>query len=264
MAQATGIQALGRAAQLLDEPKYAATARRALGAFETPRPPACARPARAGGVRYLQYSFAPRLYIFNAFLQSLIGLYDFSKLTGDARARALYDDAEPEARAEVPLQRRGRLVALQLRRPRVEPRLPRAAARVPREHVHAPPGRRSTASTRSATAATRSTRPVLDYERPGDREGGPAGRAPLQRVEAVGRGGDRYPPRRAAWCSTGSPPSGAAPARSRGAARAGHLHRAAGGEGAAHRPRQARQRPRRDRGRGRASRANCATDCAAR
>ena len=35
MAQATGIQALGRAAKLLDEPKYLETARRALGAFET-------------------------------------------------------------------------------------------------------------------------------------------------------------------------------------------------------------------------------------
>ena len=40
----------------------------------------------AGGVHYLQYSFAPRLYIFNAFLQSLIGLHDFGKIAGDARA----------------------------------------------------------------------------------------------------------------------------------------------------------------------------------
>jgi hypothetical protein len=70
MAQATGIQALGRAAQLLHEPKY---------------------------------SFAPRLYIFNAFLQSLIGLYDFDRVIGDQRARRLFDEAEPEARQEVPL-----------------------------------------------------------------------------------------------------------------------------------------------------------------
>jgi hypothetical protein len=55
-----------------------------------------------GGVAYLQYSFAPRLYIFNAFLQSLIGLYDYSKLTGNSLARQLYDEAEPEARAQVP------------------------------------------------------------------------------------------------------------------------------------------------------------------
>jgi hypothetical protein len=54
-------------------------------------------------VHYLQYSFAPRLYIFNAFLQSLIGLYDFGKLTGDVRATALFRTAEPEARRELPL-----------------------------------------------------------------------------------------------------------------------------------------------------------------
>ena len=40
-----------------------------------------------GGVHYLQYSFAPRLFIFNAFLQSLIGLHDFGQLADDDRAR---------------------------------------------------------------------------------------------------------------------------------------------------------------------------------
>jgi hypothetical protein len=102
MAQATGIQALGRAAQLLHEPKYAETARRALGAFSTPPPTGVRTTGPRGGVHYLQYSFAPRLFIFNAFLQSLIGLYDFSNLADDARARSLYADAIDEARAEVP------------------------------------------------------------------------------------------------------------------------------------------------------------------
>jgi D-glucuronyl C5-epimerase C-terminus len=103
MAQATGIQALGRGAGLLDTPLYIDTARRALGAFQTPPPTGVRTTGPAGGVHYLQYSFAPRLYIFNAFLQSLIGLYDFSRLTGDQRALELYRQAEPEARAEVPL-----------------------------------------------------------------------------------------------------------------------------------------------------------------
>lgn len=103
MAQATGIQALGRAAELLDEPDYVLTARRALGAF-TARPPRGVRTrGPRGGIHYLQYSFAPRLYIFNAFLQSLIGLYDFSNLADDARSRRLYDAAVEEGRAEVPL-----------------------------------------------------------------------------------------------------------------------------------------------------------------
>ena len=51
MAQATGIQALGRAAQLLNEPKYADTARRALGAFETAPPTGVRTTGPRGGVR---------------------------------------------------------------------------------------------------------------------------------------------------------------------------------------------------------------------
>ncbi len=103
MAQATGIQALGRAATLLGEPKYLETARRALGAFETGPPSGVRTSGPRGGVHYLQYSFAPRLFIFNAFLQSLIGLHDFGQLADDDRARGLFRAAEPEARQEVPL-----------------------------------------------------------------------------------------------------------------------------------------------------------------
>jgi hypothetical protein len=103
MAQATGIQAFGRAAALLGEPKYVETARRALGAFETGPPTGVRTTGPRGGVHYLQYSFAPRLFIFNAFLQSLIGLYDFGTLADDERARRLFREAEPEAREEVPL-----------------------------------------------------------------------------------------------------------------------------------------------------------------
>ena len=102
MAQATGVQALGRAAKLLGEPKYLDTARRALGAFETGPPVGIRATGFRGGVHYLQYSFAPRLYIFNAFLQSLIGLHDFGQLADDDRARGLFRDAEPEARQEIP------------------------------------------------------------------------------------------------------------------------------------------------------------------
>ncbi len=103
MAQATGIQAYARASQLLAEPSYVETAKRALGAFETLPPTGVRTTGPAGGVHYLQYSFAPRLWIFNAFLQSLIGLHDFAKITADERAQRLYDEAEPEARKEVPL-----------------------------------------------------------------------------------------------------------------------------------------------------------------
>ena len=77
----------------------ARTARRALGAFDTPPPRGVRTAGPRGGTAYLQYSFAPRLYIFHAFLQSLIGLHDFARITGNDRALRLYHDAEPEARA---------------------------------------------------------------------------------------------------------------------------------------------------------------------
>jgi hypothetical protein len=102
MAQATGIQALGRAAGLLDRPDYLRTARRALAAFETPAPVGVRARGFAGGVHYLQYSFAPRLYIFNAFTQALLGLYDFGRLADDERATRLFREAEPELRREIP------------------------------------------------------------------------------------------------------------------------------------------------------------------
>jgi hypothetical protein len=102
MAEATAIQAYARASQLLDEPSYVATAKKALPAFMTNAPLGVRTRGFKGGVHYLQYSFASGTYIFNAFLQSLIGLHDFAEITGDQRALRLYEQAEPEARAEVP------------------------------------------------------------------------------------------------------------------------------------------------------------------
>ncbi|MGH2745119.1 MAG: D-glucuronyl C5-epimerase family protein [Thermoleophilaceae bacterium] len=101
MAQATGIVAFGRAAQLLSRPDYTATAKAALGAFEAGPPAGVRTQGPLGGVHYLQYSFARRLYIFNAFFQSLIGLHDFGRLAGDVRATTLFRQAEPEAGREV-------------------------------------------------------------------------------------------------------------------------------------------------------------------
>ncbi len=102
MAQATGITALARGARLLNEPKYDRTAEAALGAFEVAPPIGVRTKGPLGGVHYLQYSFAPRLYIFNAFFQSLIGLHDYGKLTGNVRAKSLFEQGEREARREVP------------------------------------------------------------------------------------------------------------------------------------------------------------------
>jgi hypothetical protein len=102
MATATGIQAFARASQLLAQSKWLKYAREAMPVFSTPPPTGVVTRGPLGGTHYLQYSFAPRLYIINAFLQSVIGLYDYEKITGDATARRLYSAAEPEAERELP------------------------------------------------------------------------------------------------------------------------------------------------------------------
>jgi hypothetical protein len=102
MADATAIQALGRAAKLLGRPQYLKTARAALGGFDTYAPLGVRTRGFRGGTHYLQYSFAPGTYIFNAFTQSLIGLYDYWKATGDSRAHAQFLRAEPELEREIP------------------------------------------------------------------------------------------------------------------------------------------------------------------
>ncbi len=103
LAQGTGLQALskaavraGRAGEVL--PRL----REGLAMFRTP-PPAGIRVAGPdGGIHYLEYSFAPGLRILNGFVQSLVGLWDFSVTASDDGARALFLEGERSARAEVP------------------------------------------------------------------------------------------------------------------------------------------------------------------
>lgn len=101
MAQATAIQAFARASELLRAPGYLRHARAAFGAFRKPPPAGVRTTGPFGGTHYLQYSFAPRLYIINAFMQALIGLYDYSVITESSSARRLFEDGEPEARREL-------------------------------------------------------------------------------------------------------------------------------------------------------------------
>src|SRR4051794_12528717 len=102
LAQGTGLQAIGRAATRLQrQADVFPIALRGLGIFETP-PPAGVRVPAGDGAHYLQYSGLPRLFVLNGFVQSLVGLYDFAALTGDATARSLFDAGDLAARAEVP------------------------------------------------------------------------------------------------------------------------------------------------------------------
>jgi hypothetical protein len=97
----TAIEALTRGYEAFKDPSYLTTAAGALPIFSV-APTTGVRVRTAGGARYLQYSFAPSVSILNAFLQSLIGLYDFAKVSHNTRAQQLFAAGNAEAQAEVP------------------------------------------------------------------------------------------------------------------------------------------------------------------
>jgi D-glucuronyl C5-epimerase C-terminus len=99
--QGTAIQALARGSQLLGNPVYLEAARSGLGIFEQ-RPPVGVRVPVDGGNHYLIYSFNSRLRVLNGFLQAVIGLHDFAEISGDPRARSLFEAGDAAARREVP------------------------------------------------------------------------------------------------------------------------------------------------------------------
>jgi D-glucuronyl C5-epimerase C-terminus len=101
MSQGTALEALSRAYQAFHDPTYLEIARRALPIFSV-RPPVGVRIPTQLGTRYLQYSFAPGASIINAFLQTLIGLYDYATVSGSAQAMKLFQTGNAEALAEVP------------------------------------------------------------------------------------------------------------------------------------------------------------------
>ena len=101
MSQGTGIEALTRAYEATQNPYYLQLAHQALALFTAP-PPVGVRVATALGARYVQYSFTPGTSIINAFLQSLIGLYDYAQVSHDPLAQELFSAGNAEAQAEVP------------------------------------------------------------------------------------------------------------------------------------------------------------------
>ncbi|HEV7804371.1 MAG TPA: D-glucuronyl C5-epimerase family protein, partial [Solirubrobacteraceae bacterium] len=115
LAQGTAVQALSRAAVRLNEPRYFAAARTALGVFRQP-PPSGVRAGTAIGAHYLLYSFAPGLRVLNAFTQAVNGLHDFALLANDVEGRALFAAGEAELRAELPAYDTGAWSRYSLRR----------------------------------------------------------------------------------------------------------------------------------------------------
>ena len=101
MSQGTGIEALTRAYLASHDTSYLGLAHQALALFTAP-PPIGVRVPTAVGARYVQYTFTPGTSIINAFLQSLIGLYDYAQASHDPLAQQLFDAGNAEAEAEVP------------------------------------------------------------------------------------------------------------------------------------------------------------------
>jgi D-glucuronyl C5-epimerase-like protein len=101
MSQGTGIEALTRAYLATKDTNYLQLAHQALALFTAP-PPIGVRVATPLGARYVQYTFTPGTSIINAFLQSLIGLYDYAQASGDPLAQQLWSAGNAEAQAEVP------------------------------------------------------------------------------------------------------------------------------------------------------------------
>ena len=101
MSQGTGLEALARGYQATGDRSYLKVAGRALSIFYR-RPKVGVRERTSRGARYLQYSFAPGVDIINAFLQSLIGLYDYGKVSGNNQAKRLFAAGDAQAQAELP------------------------------------------------------------------------------------------------------------------------------------------------------------------
>jgi len=107
LSQGTAVQALARGGELLSDASYTRAASSALGAFET-SPPTGVRVRSAGGNHYLIYSFEPRLRVLNGFLQAVIGLHDYARISRDPRGQALFAAGDRAARRAVPRYDTGR------------------------------------------------------------------------------------------------------------------------------------------------------------
>jgi D-glucuronyl C5-epimerase C-terminus len=103
------LDALTRASakSILDDSSYLGVAKRTLGVFRH-APSVGVRMRTRYGSHYLIYSFDRHQWVLNAFLESIIGLFDYAKVAKDKTARALWVAGDHEARVELPKYDTGR------------------------------------------------------------------------------------------------------------------------------------------------------------
>jgi hypothetical protein len=101
LSQGTALQALARAWSRTHETRYLTAAQQALGIYRT-APSEGVRVATPAGAHYLEYTYAPGERIVNGFIQALVGLYEYAKLTGDPAGQQLFEAGDAQARLELP------------------------------------------------------------------------------------------------------------------------------------------------------------------
>ncbi len=103
MSQGTALQALTQTYEATHDNAYLELARAALPAFRD-GPPVGVSVRTRRGRRYLLYSFAAgrNVEVINGFLQTLIGIFDYAKATGDPKGWRLFRSGDVEARTELP------------------------------------------------------------------------------------------------------------------------------------------------------------------
>ena len=90
MTQATGAQALARAAAITGERRYAASARAAYRTLTRPVPRGAAVMGDDGRIdHFAMYAFRPQMRVLNGEEQTLIGVADFARITHDPVARRI-------------------------------------------------------------------------------------------------------------------------------------------------------------------------------
>jgi hypothetical protein len=101
LSQGTALQLLSRAYGRFKEAVFLTAAQQALGIFRQV-PPQGVRVKTNAGAEYAEYTYAPSDRILNGFIQSLVGLYEYTSITKDPLGLSLFEAGDAEARAEVP------------------------------------------------------------------------------------------------------------------------------------------------------------------
>ena len=101
LSQGTALQVLARAWSRFKEPELLTAAQQALGIFQT-SPSSGVRVKTSAGAEYAEYTYAPSDRILNGFIQAVVGLYDYTQITGDPLGLELFEAGDAEARVETP------------------------------------------------------------------------------------------------------------------------------------------------------------------